>query len=140
MPVLTIIRLLDPRPEYVPLDHPIFNAPRPLIGYKCWQGQFRHGIFYAAIDIAVPGAESCIRDNVSLDGWLCEYITSHDVEKWGREKAAILKIRYEDHPYKTWEESWCSEMRIEKRDLDEYFRDLFEQSSTTTHSRMNDSH
>ncbi len=125
---LTIIRLLDPRPVDVPVDHPIFNAPRPLIGDKCWQREFRHGIFYAAIDIAVPGAESCIRNNVSLDGWLCEYITSQDVEKWGRDKAEMLKICYDDHPYKLWEESWCSEMRTEKRDLDEYIKGLFEQA------------
>jgi len=128
MPEMTIIRLFDPRPEDVPSNFPIFNAPRPLIGAKQWSGDFRHGVIYAAVDITLPGAEHCIRDNVSLDGWLCEYITSQDVEKWGRERAAILGIRYEDHPYEIWEESWLQNKRIEKRDLDEYLRGIFEQA------------
>jgi hypothetical protein len=128
MPEITIVRLLDLRPADVPSNFPIFNAPRPLIGSKQWSGAFRHGVLYAAVDITLPGAERCIRDNVSLDGWLCEYITKEDVEKWGREKAVNLNIRYEDHPYETWEESWLSQIRTEKRDLDEYLRSLFEQA------------
>ena len=128
MSEMTIIRLLDPRPEDVPPNFAVFNAPRPLIGAKTWSGDFRHGIFYAAIDLTLPGAERCIRDNVSLDGWLCEYITRTDVEKWGRERASILKIRYEDHSYETWEESWFLQMRTCKRAVDEYLRELFKES------------
>ena len=128
MSEMTIIRLLDPRPEDVPHNFAVFNAPRPLIGAKTWSGDFRHGIFYAAIDLTLPEAKRCIRENVSLDGCLCEYVTRTDVEKWGMERAAILKVRYEDHPYETWEESWLLQMRTGKRDLDEYLRELLREN------------
>jgi hypothetical protein len=125
MPELTIISLLDQRPADVPLNFLIFNAPRPLIGSKQWIGDFRHGVFYAAVDITLPRAERCIRDNVSLDGWLCEYITRADIEKWGNERAASLGIRYEDHPYEVWVAYWRQKKEVEKHDLDEYLQGIF---------------
>jgi hypothetical protein len=131
MTELTIIRLVDPRPEDVPADHPIFNAPRPLIGDRCWQGEFRHGIFYASVNIAVARAERCTRDNISIDGWLCEFAARTDVEKWGREYAATFDIRNEDHPYEIWEETWHQNKRIEKCNPDEYLKSLFIQTDAS---------
>jgi N12 class adenine-specific DNA methylase len=117
---LTIIRLLDPRPEDVPSDYLIFNAPRPLLGDKDWTGDFLHGIFYAAIDITSASADRTIQDIIDLDGWLCEYVTQADIEKWERERATVYDIRYEDHPYNVWEASWLQNKRIEKCNLNEY--------------------
>ena len=37
------------RPADIPADWTFYNAPRPLYGHKRWQGDFRHGIFFAAV-------------------------------------------------------------------------------------------
>lgn len=35
----------------------VYNAPRPLVGHVTWQGEFRNGIFYAAVDPTRWGAD-----------------------------------------------------------------------------------
>lgn len=52
----------------------VVNAPRPIPGAITWQGEFRHGIFYAAGNRADFGE----RWN-DLDAWPVEAITNLDV-------------------------------------------------------------
>lgn len=92
MPEMTIIRLLDPRPGDVPSNFPIFNAPRPLIGAKQWSGDFQHDIFYAAVDITLPGPNIAFEITSASTAGSANTSRVKDVEKWGRERAAILSI------------------------------------------------
>lgn len=66
--------IIGQRPENIPADWLIFNAPRPLVGAEHWQGDFHHGIFYAAVR---PGecAKGYIAANIDLDAYLTEYIS-----------------------------------------------------------------
>jgi len=42
--------IISEKPKDIPENWLIFNAPRPLLGDKEWQGDFQHGIFYVAVD------------------------------------------------------------------------------------------
>lgn len=64
----TIIRI-GPRPADIPQEWPIHNAPRPLYGQKTWQGDFVHGIFYAAIDPADEYSAGFVRENERNDAY-----------------------------------------------------------------------
>lgn len=74
------------RPTKVPASWPIFNAPRPIPGDENWQGDFRHGIYYSAVD---PNREKEVVDyNLttlkSLDAWLVRYYTTSQAIDWMR--------------------------------------------------------
>jgi len=46
-------------------------------------GANQYGEIEAALSVTnTSGAERYIRDNVSLDGWLCDFVTRANVEKW----------------------------------------------------------
>lgn len=84
--------IIGERSKDIPKNWLIFNAPRPLLGDEEWQGDFQHGIFYAAIDPNGYIPKSWVKSNCSLDGWLIEYIS---------EKEAIQKAKdyyYEQYP------------------------------------------
>jgi len=88
-----IVSLEDERLQDVPEGWIIMNAPRPLIGDKEWQGDFRHGVFYAAIDPnndEPPGAEWRIQQNKDLDGWVLKCVSQEEVNAYVRAKAADL--------------------------------------------------
>ena len=70
--------IIGVKPANVPEDWLIFNAPRPLLGDIEWQGDFRHGLFYVAIDPKGYIPESWIKRNCDLDGWLVEYISEDE--------------------------------------------------------------
>lgn len=90
----TVIKLLAERPTVVPVDAVdyiggnqsqdagreipanwlIFNAPRPLAGHVGWIGEFRHGLFYVAIDPGDEWGQRYIRRTIELDGWLIEFV------------------------------------------------------------------
>ena len=54
------------RPADIPADWTIYNAPRPLYGHKRWQGDFRHGIFFAAVaPRATPPTSLAMRRNTT---------------------------------------------------------------------------
>ena len=78
----TIQTILATRPADVPDGWIIFNAPRPLDGDKTWQGDFYHGLFYAAVDPAGKLAAESVYDSVALDGWVCEYVSQSDIDAW----------------------------------------------------------
>ena len=69
----TILKVRAERPD-VEQDWLIFNAPRPLYGHKEWQGDFLHGVFYAAVDRHGDRAAWMVRENCMLDGWILEHI------------------------------------------------------------------
>lgn len=98
----TTFHVLGARPEFVPgkLDHLgepialpshwlIFNAPRPLHAtrlhdtdiYPEWQGHFYHGLFYTAVD---PEDPHSIENNISLDGWVLEFVTAEMARDWAK--------------------------------------------------------
>lgn len=58
----------------------IFNAPRPLFG-TTWQSDYRHGVFYAAIDPNQEEAAGWIERNLDDDAYLCVELYQPEVEK-----------------------------------------------------------
>jgi len=72
----------------------IFNAPRPLLGHQEWQGDFRHGVFYAAINPEDTGSYRMIKYNCEMDGWFCEF--------WSKSQAIekIKDVYYKLYPTK----------------------------------------
>jgi hypothetical protein len=78
------VKIVGEWPKNIPNNWTIWNAPRPLYGDTAWQGDFIHGIFYAAIDPDSIFSESNTKDNISLDAWQLEFVT---------EEYAINKIK-----------------------------------------------
>lgn len=79
---MKIKRIIGTRPSNIPPSWLIFNAPRPLWGTRTWEGDFLHGVFYAAIDPDDQFAENMIRANVDDDGWLLVWVTWDYVLSW----------------------------------------------------------
>ena len=82
------------KPGNVPDTWEIYNAPRPLYGHVTWQGNFRHGIFYAAIDPEGDYADEYRERTLQLDGSRCVFVTVDDVEEWATNYIAELNERY----------------------------------------------
>ncbi len=66
--------------EEILKKHPswiVVNCPRPIAGYSCWGGNFRHGVFYAVGDPAryLPGMGGWI----TSDAWQVKTITNQEV-------------------------------------------------------------
>jgi hypothetical protein len=76
---------LSNRPANVPPGWAIWNAPRPIYGDLTWQGDFRHGIFYAAIDPAGERAAWQSQENHQLDAWVVEYRSVEDALAWAKD-------------------------------------------------------
>lgn len=51
----------------VPANWIVFNAPRPLVGHKTFDGDFVCGRFYAAVDPSAEFAADYVRQNLELD-------------------------------------------------------------------------
>ena len=66
----------------VPEDWAIYNAHRELMGTKTWQGPFRNGIFYAAIDPQDPKAEDWLRGTLRNAGRRVVFVLHETVEAW----------------------------------------------------------
>ncbi len=94
--VLFVEGVSEDRPADVPQDWMIRNASRPLPGHKEWVGDFRHGIFFSAVDPEADDAERLTERCKSLDGWLCVWRTRQDVEDYVHEMA---KERGLDHGF-----------------------------------------
>ena len=59
----------------------IFNAARPLHGQITWQGDFIHGVFYAAVDKDFAQSKVIIERNVNLDGHILQFVTESEVRE-----------------------------------------------------------
>lgn len=67
--------------DYAPGEYVFFNAARPLYGGVTWTGDFRHGVFYAAVNLAHEGAQREIENNLSLDGHPVVVLTQEVIER-----------------------------------------------------------
>lgn len=63
----------------IPADWTVWNAARPLYGHEQWTGEFRHGLFYAAIDPCGESHQYFTVRNHELDGWICQWVTQEEV-------------------------------------------------------------
>lgn len=102
--IFTVQQVIGERPSHVPSGWVIFNAPRPLYG-KDWKGDFRHGVFYAAVDPNDPMQAGFIEENRRLDGWMIEYITKEHVWEYGRKLAKEYNVPITDFDF---EDVWGS--------------------------------
>ena len=74
--------------EYMVRGWAVYNAPRPLSGDERWQGDFRRGVFYAAVDLADQfKAPLYEQTNCELDAGICEIITRATILAHGQEVA-----------------------------------------------------
>lgn len=101
--------LLATRPAHIPADSIIFNAPRPIYGSECWQGDFCSGIFYAAVHVDNPDRAFCIKQNKSLDARVLAYVTESEARQ-------MVADYYASRRYK-----------VTQAQMDEYWRDCFYQ-------------
>jgi hypothetical protein len=89
--------------EYLDNGYTVYNAPRPLLGHELWQGDFRHGIFYAAVapdDLDEFGdAPTFHKRNRELDGYTCEIITKEAVMAYGVKVAEEYNRNLADFEY-----------------------------------------
>lgn len=74
--------LLEKRPSNIPESWVVFNAARPLPGHEYWEGEFHHGIFYAAINPEGYNAHNILKSNIALDGWLVHYYNENLYQEW----------------------------------------------------------
>lgn len=89
MPETVLVNVADWNPPVaIPEGYLIANAPRPLCGPITWQGEFRHGVFYAAAEASPEGSASWASD----DGWLIEFITNAEIER--RVSAKLAEYGY----------------------------------------------
>lgn len=102
--VFTVQQVLGTLPPHIPTSQLIFNAPRPLYG-ETWQGDFRHGIFYAAVDPYTPDGLRHAELNHALDGWIIEYISKDTIWKYGEELAEEYKVSLDDFDF---DDVWSS--------------------------------
>lgn len=72
---LTLIQELEPRPTQAPEGWEVWNAPRPMRGTLNFVEDFRHGIFYGAIDPADTVGDRFREANHRDDGWILEWIS-----------------------------------------------------------------
>lgn len=76
----------------------VANAPRPIPGEVTWQGDFRHGVFYAAGDLFMYG-----NSWASLDAWPVVPITNQEVlsklEAYCAENGVEFAEALAEYPY-----------------------------------------
>lgn len=66
-------------PDDLPEGWLVFNAPRPLYGDWSWQGVFRSGIFYVAVDPTEETGAAFIKRNHENDARLVTWVSRADV-------------------------------------------------------------
>ena len=79
---IQVWRILGASPLTVPAGRTIFNAPRPIYGQLTWNGDYRHGRFYTAIDpsdgFVFRGnqtlSQKWAEGNAELDAWVLIFV------------------------------------------------------------------
>jgi len=94
----------DPKvTEFIQKGYTVYNAPRPLYGHELWQGDFRHGVFYAAVAPdnldEFNDAPTFHQRNQELDGYTCEIITKESVMAYGAKVAEEYNRTLADFDY-----------------------------------------
>ena len=91
------------RPDDIPADWTIFNAPRPLFGTQTWRADFISGIFYGAVDPKDDRAEMWIRENNKLDADVLVWVTIDEVRtavsKYYAKHYPDLEIDIDEHAH-----------------------------------------
>jgi hypothetical protein len=91
--------------DYIKRGWTVYNAPRPLLGHDHWQGDFRHGVFFAAV--APEGdpadefgdAPQFHKRNRENDGHVCEIVSREAVMAYGARIAEKYKVTLADFSY-----------------------------------------
>ena len=104
----------EQRPDNVPGGWIVFNAPRPIAGDIEWKGEFRHGVFFAAIDPAGERAKWMVDNNKGLDAWPVVYKSKESI------KAEAIKRIKELYP------KVDIDTNVERMAVDNYLRELSE--------------
>ena len=76
-------------------DWAVWNAPRPLYGDECWEGDFRHGIFYAAVRRDDPRFEKLAEENWCLHGQPVVVVTDAQIRAAVEAKLAEYGYTFE---------------------------------------------
>ena len=92
----TTVRVSGIDTRTIPIEWTIYNAPRPLYGSICWQGDFCKGVFYAAVDPADPDAAWMVRRNEELDADVLHYVTEEQAFQGGRARYQAMPGRKRD--------------------------------------------
>jgi len=101
--------------EYLDKGWTVYNAPRPIYGHEQWQGDFRHGVFFAAVAPTDDPADefndapAFHRRNQELDASECMIVSREQVMAYGEEQAqrhgiSLADFSYEDivESYRNW--------------------------------------
>lgn len=93
--------------DYLERGWTVYNAPRPIMGHELWQGEFRHGIFYAAVapdgDLADEFGDALEfhKRNAQDHAFTCQIVTKDTVMAYGeliakKYKVTLAEFDYED--------------------------------------------
>lgn len=74
----TTFRIIGQRPADVPDGWAIHNAPCPLYGDRAWEGDFVHGIHYAAIAPHTPTTALFEQENALNGAVTLEYVSEDE--------------------------------------------------------------
>ena len=99
------------KPDSVPDDWEIYNAPRPLYGHEHWKGKFRSGIFYVAIDPGADYADEYRKRTLQNDGHHCVFIDKDVVIEWFRARAEHYDVDPDEFDFSAKMQSYMSHWR-----------------------------
>jgi hypothetical protein len=94
MPEFEIIHTFAPRPENLPENAVVFNAPRPIHGLDRWMGEFRHGRYYAALRPEASYSSFALRDLRNLDAVVIQYHSTDELNSIREEVQAYYDERF----------------------------------------------
>lgn len=96
---MKVCKLFDKRPKTsqdglikIPENWDIFNAPRPLPGTICWQGEFVHGRWYCAVDPSDEFLKRSLEAINCLDGWRVIYDCEDQYQRWKADKLKKYRV------------------------------------------------
>ncbi len=103
--------------ELIRADWLIYNAPRPIPGHILWQGDFRHGVFYAAIAPEGDPADEfsdrewCIKRCRENDASLVVNISKEEVLVYKVKMDAEYDLDPDEHNYAVYASSYLGRLR-----------------------------
>ena len=103
--------------DYLARGWTVYNAPRPILGHDTWQGDFRHGVFYAAVAPEDDPADEFgdtpqfHKRNQDLDGYICQIVTEADVIAYGAMMTEEYGVTLADFSYEDIAKSCINWMR-----------------------------
>ncbi len=103
--------------ELITADWLVFNAPRPMPGHICWQGDFMHGIFYSAIAPAgheideFGDRDHMLRQCKALDASLVVTVPQSEIMVYKIEMDAKYDLDPDEHNYAVYCSSYLGKLR-----------------------------